>query len=116
MTTGPQDATEHTTAANAARDLGFDPADFERAERGLIAQHPSLALSNRTLHARPRLDPDAPVTLRLARSALHRLLGAATLAELIATGDVEADGDPTAADAIFDHLDAFLSNFPLVEP
>ena len=37
----PKDATTHTSAANAARDLGFDPDDFERASRGLIAQHPT---------------------------------------------------------------------------
>lgn len=34
-------ATEHTRRANEPRDLGMDPADFERASRGLIAQHPT---------------------------------------------------------------------------
>jgi alkyl sulfatase BDS1-like metallo-beta-lactamase superfamily hydrolase len=37
----PKPATEHTRTANAARELGMDPADFERASRGLIAQHPT---------------------------------------------------------------------------
>jgi alkyl sulfatase BDS1-like metallo-beta-lactamase superfamily hydrolase len=37
----PKDATEHTRRANAPRDLDMDPADFERASRGLIAQHPT---------------------------------------------------------------------------
>ena len=37
----PKPATEHTRIANAPRDLGMDPADFERASRGLIAQHPT---------------------------------------------------------------------------
>ncbi|HSH11449.1 MAG TPA: MBL fold metallo-hydrolase, partial [Ilumatobacter sp.] len=41
MPTFPKDASPHTRAANAPRDLGMDPADFERASRGLIAQHPT---------------------------------------------------------------------------
>ncbi len=41
MPTFPKDATEHTRVVNAPRALGMDPADFERAERGLIAQHPT---------------------------------------------------------------------------
>jgi alkyl sulfatase BDS1-like metallo-beta-lactamase superfamily hydrolase len=41
MGTAPKDATAHTRAANAAHELGLDPADFDRAERGLIATHPT---------------------------------------------------------------------------
>jgi alkyl sulfatase BDS1-like metallo-beta-lactamase superfamily hydrolase len=41
MSTLPKDASAHTRAVNAPRDLGMDPADFERASRGLIAQHPT---------------------------------------------------------------------------
>lgn len=41
MGTAPKDATAHTRAANAPVDLGFDPADFDRASRGLVAQHPT---------------------------------------------------------------------------
>lgn len=41
MGTAPKDATTHTRAANAPVDLGFDPADFERATRGLVAEHPT---------------------------------------------------------------------------
>ena len=37
----PNDATEFTRAHNAPRDLGMDPADFDRASRGLLAQHPT---------------------------------------------------------------------------
>jgi len=37
----PNDATEFTRAHNTPRDLGMDPADFERASRGLLAQHPT---------------------------------------------------------------------------
>ena len=39
--TAPKDATPRTRAANAPVDLGFDPADFDRASRGLIATHPT---------------------------------------------------------------------------
>ena len=37
----PNDATEFTRAHNAPLDLGMDPADFDRASRGLLAQHPT---------------------------------------------------------------------------
>ena len=37
----PKDATHHTAAANAAVTLALDPADFERAARGLVATHPT---------------------------------------------------------------------------
>ncbi len=39
MATLPKDASEHTRIHNAPRELGMDPGDFERASRGLIAQH-----------------------------------------------------------------------------
>lgn len=41
MGTAPKDATLHTRTANAPVELGLDPADFERAERGLVARHPT---------------------------------------------------------------------------
>jgi alkyl sulfatase BDS1-like metallo-beta-lactamase superfamily hydrolase len=44
MGTAPKDATEHTRAANTPVELEFDPADFERAGRGLVAQHPTGAI------------------------------------------------------------------------
>lgn len=37
----PKDATEHTRRANSAAVPPFDTADFERANRGLVAQHPT---------------------------------------------------------------------------
>lgn len=37
--TSPKPATAHTQRANAARNLGMDDADFDRARRGRIAQH-----------------------------------------------------------------------------
>ncbi len=41
MATFPKDASVQTKTANMPRDLGMDPDDFERASRGLIAQHPT---------------------------------------------------------------------------
>ncbi len=41
MGTAPKDATANTRAANAPRSFDFDPADFDRAERGLLATHPT---------------------------------------------------------------------------
>ncbi|MFM7618114.1 MAG: alkyl/aryl-sulfatase [Actinomycetes bacterium] len=37
----PKDATPQTRAANAPADLDFDPEDFDRASRGLVATHPT---------------------------------------------------------------------------
>jgi len=41
MPTPPKPATEHTRARNAAVHVDLDPADFERASRGLVARHPT---------------------------------------------------------------------------
>lgn len=41
MGTDPKDATPHTRLANAPTDVGFDPDDYERAARGLVARHPT---------------------------------------------------------------------------
>jgi alkyl sulfatase BDS1-like metallo-beta-lactamase superfamily hydrolase len=41
MTSTPKAATAHTRAHNAPRELGMDPADFDRASRGLLARHPT---------------------------------------------------------------------------
>lgn len=76
----------------------------------------ALTLSNRALSARPRPVADAPATLRTTRSGLYRTLGEQSLADLVAAGDIELDGDADAAAQIFEHLDRFLNNFPLVEP
>jgi alkyl sulfatase BDS1-like metallo-beta-lactamase superfamily hydrolase len=77
-----------------------------------------LRLSNRALHAVPdRHDDEAAVSLRLTRPMLLRLSDAAvTIADAVEAGDVGADGDLAAADAVFAHLDVFMTNFALVEP
>ena len=71
-----------------------------------------LGLSNRALHAVPgRHDGAAAATFTLTRAQL--------LAVIDGEGswdDVECSGDAAAADAIFGHLDTFMSMFPLVEP
>ena len=77
-----------------------------------------LGLEHRALHyVQGRHDPAAAASLRLSRPTLLSVTeGGRPLAEAIAEGDVVADGDVVAADAIFGHLDVFLSMFPLVEP
>jgi linear primary-alkylsulfatase len=41
MPTQPKPATAHTRARNTGVHIELDPADFERASRGLVAQHPT---------------------------------------------------------------------------
>ena len=41
MSSEPRPATSHTRSANAGVRFELDPADFERASRGRIAQHPT---------------------------------------------------------------------------
>ena len=41
MASTPNVATDPTATRNAPVELGFDDADFERASRGLVAQHPT---------------------------------------------------------------------------
>ena len=48
MGTTPKDATDHTRRANEPVELGFDPADFERASKGLVATHPTGAIESGT--------------------------------------------------------------------
>ncbi|MFV0309565.1 MAG: alkyl/aryl-sulfatase [Desertimonas sp.] len=76
----------------------------------------ALTLSNRTLSARPGADVAAPATLSTTRRGLYRLLGEESLADVVAAGEITLDGDTAAAAQIFDHLDRFLNNFPIVEP
>jgi alkyl sulfatase BDS1-like metallo-beta-lactamase superfamily hydrolase len=77
-----------------------------------------LGLEHSALHyVQGRHDPAAAASLRLSRAALLSVTeGRRPLAEAIEAGDVVAVGDVAAADAIFGHLDVFLSMFPLVEP
>jgi alkyl sulfatase BDS1-like metallo-beta-lactamase superfamily hydrolase len=77
-----------------------------------------LALSNRALHAvEGRHDDAADATITTTRAVLVSVTaGARTFDDAVSSGDATIDGDPTAVDGIFDHLDVFMSNFPVVEP
>ena len=77
-----------------------------------------LGLSNRALHSVPGRHDDAAVaTFRLDRATLLSICeGAVPVADAVAAGDIQVDGDAVAASAIFDHLDVFMSMFKLVEP
>jgi alkyl sulfatase BDS1-like metallo-beta-lactamase superfamily hydrolase len=77
-----------------------------------------LGLAHRALHMIPgRHDPAAAVTLTLSkRVLLEAAEGTRSLADAVAAGDAQADGDLAAAGLVFDHLDVFLTNFALVEP
>ena len=77
----------------------------------------ALRLSNRTLHAVPHHDPDADAGFTLTKTQLFQIgEGISTFATEVAEGRVEAVGDVGAADAIFGHLDVFMTNFAIVEP
>ncbi|HEX9259841.1 MAG TPA: alkyl sulfatase dimerization domain-containing protein [Acidimicrobiales bacterium] len=77
-----------------------------------------LRLSNRALHASAgRHDSTAPLALRLSKPTLHSIFeGELMLADAVAAGNAEADGDIGVVAAILDHLDTFMTNFPIVEP
>jgi alkyl sulfatase BDS1-like metallo-beta-lactamase superfamily hydrolase len=77
-----------------------------------------LGLANRAIHTvAGRHDAAAALTLRMPLTVLRRLIDrSTTLPDAVSSGAAAAEGDLDAAGLIFDHLDTFLSNFPLVEP
>jgi len=77
-----------------------------------------LRLANRTFHAvGGRHDPDAGATVELDKLALVEVLeGAATVDGLLGEGRATLDGDRSSVDAVFCHLDEFLTSFPVVTP
>jgi alkyl sulfatase BDS1-like metallo-beta-lactamase superfamily hydrolase len=77
-----------------------------------------LRLSNRTLAAvEGRHDPDAGLTVHLDRSTLADVLdGTVTVTDAIAAGAVAAAGEAGALQVVLDHLDTFMTMFPVVEP
>lgn len=80
-------------------------------------EHWRVQLSNRTLHTVAGRSDDADATVRLDRSVLVEFASAElTAAEALETGRATVDGDPAAFRTVFDHLDVFMSMFPIVEP
>ena len=78
---------------------------------------PTVALSNRALSCAEGLHGDADVVARLGRDVLLELSTNTTdVASARVDGRTEVDGDASALDAVFGHLDTFRSMFPIVEP
>jgi alkyl sulfatase BDS1-like metallo-beta-lactamase superfamily hydrolase len=77
-----------------------------------------LALENRALHyVQGRHDPDASVTVTLAKSVMSDVMGGmTTFAEALAEGVISLDGDPAGLLTIFGNLETFESGFGIVEP
>jgi alkyl sulfatase BDS1-like metallo-beta-lactamase superfamily hydrolase len=98
---------EDVGGLHAVVDLAFvDTGEWWRVE-----------LSNRALHTTRGRSDDADATVRLDRSVLVEIGSADLDADgAITTGRVVVEGDPAAFRAIFDHLDVFMSMFPIVEP
>lgn len=76
-----------------------------------------VVLSGRTMHTTAGVAADADATVTLDRSVLVEI----SSAELTAGGAIDAgraviDGDDAAFRVIFDHLDVFMSMFPIIEP
>jgi alkyl sulfatase BDS1-like metallo-beta-lactamase superfamily hydrolase len=69
------------------------------------------------LHAVAGHAADADATVTLDRSVLIDISAAeVTAAEAVASGRATVDGDVEAFTVLFDHLDVFMSMFPIVEP
>ena len=68
-------------------------------------------------HARGRLDPDAAVTITLARTTLNGILaGTVVLPDALAAGDIVLAGDLEALAWFFGLLETSTPDFPIVTP
>ncbi len=77
----------------------------------------TVVLSNGAMSAVAGLHETADVTLTLSRSVLVDIAGnATTIGGALAEGRAAAEGEVSALDALFGHLDTFRSMFPVVEP
>jgi alkyl sulfatase BDS1-like metallo-beta-lactamase superfamily hydrolase len=64
-----------------------------------------------------RHDPAADVSVTTTRAHLLSVTAReATLDDVLGDGRFIADGSTDALHALFDHLDVFVSGFPIVEP
>ncbi len=76
-----------------------------------------VAVSNRTMSTSPGTAPAPDAIVSLGRQTLTALVASElSVDDAIGTGAATVDGDATALDAVFGHLDTFLSMFPIVEP
>jgi alkyl sulfatase BDS1-like metallo-beta-lactamase superfamily hydrolase len=99
-----------------AEDVGGIDVRVDFVFRDASEEH-QVELSNRTLHDRPGRSSRVDATATLDRAVLIELASAElTAQEAVDAGRVEVDGDVAAFRAIFDHLDTFMSMFPIVEP
>ena len=76
-----------------------------------------IELSNRALHTSPGHSAAASAAVTLDRSVLIDISAALlSPAEAIDAGRASIDGERSAFEVVFDHLDVFMSMFPIVEP
>ena len=82
-----------------------------------VEQDWRVVISNRTMHTTSGRAAVADADVTLDRSVLIDISSAElTSGEAIDSGRAVVDGDDTAFRAIFDHLDVFMSMFPIIEP
>ncbi len=94
-------------------DIGFDLTDID--------EQWTLGLAHRALHYRAGLPAEsstaAVAVVRLSRANLIAVSTKdTTFAEMITAGTASIKGEQTVLDAVFDHLDTFMTGFPIVEP
>ena len=93
-------------------DIGFDLTDID--------EQWTLGLAHRALHYRAGLPAEsstAAVAVAVVRLSRANLIAVSTtFAEMITAGTASIKGEQTVLDAVFDHLDTFMTGFPIVEP
>lgn len=76
-----------------------------------------VVISNRAMHTTLGSAPDPDATVTLDRSVVIEISSVElTAGAAIEAGRAVVDGDEQAFLAIFDHLDVFMSMFPIIEP
>lgn len=77
-----------------------------------------VELSNRTLHyRRGRRAPTVDVRIVTTHEVVAALVaGERSIDDVVAAGELVADGDLAALARVLDHLDVFYGGFPIVEP
>lgn len=76
----------------------------------------TLELSNGALHNNHGATGRADATIRMSRSALDTILMGGAIPELVAAGEITAQGDPAPLQALLGNLDDFEFWFPIVTP